>query len=166
MLSALTEQDIIVHLAKWLDIRRYPFQLPRSFVYKWESDYWSMTAEGVTREYEIKISRSDYFKDAQKEKHQRTEDGANFFYYVCPKDLIKKEEVDPKYGLIYVSEWGSCSIVKRPLKLHARLYDDWRSMAIRMYWKWWRLWREKLNLKQITREEYLETLKNLNHEPK
>ena len=50
---ALTETSIILHLADWLDIRRFPFQMPRSFVYKWESDYWAMDATGVTREYEI-----------------------------------------------------------------------------------------------------------------
>lgn len=161
-LCALTEQEIIIHLADWLDIRRFPFQMPRSFIYSWESDYWTMQADGITREYEIKISRSDYFKDRLKEKHSTPEAGANFFYYVCPKDLIKKEEVDPKYGLIYVNEWGSCTMVKRPLKLHARLYDDWKSLAIRMYWKWYKLWNEKYKRKEITRDDYLEALKNLN----
>src|SRR5690606_29343051 len=108
MLSALTEQDIILHLANWFDIRKFPFQLPRSFVYGWESDYWTMEASGITREYEIKISRADFLKDRRKQKHSTPEAGANFFYYVCPKDLIKKEDVDPKYGLIYVSEYGNC----------------------------------------------------------
>jgi len=138
--------------------------MPCSFIYGWESDYWAMTQDGETREYEIKTSRSDYLKDKLKDKHQRTEEGANYFYYVCPTDLIKKEEVDKKYGLIYVSEYGAVEVVKRPLKLHPNLYNDWYKMAIRMYWKWYRLWREKLNLKQITREEYFDILKNFNHE--
>jgi len=160
----MTENEIIAHLACWCDTREYPFQMPRSFIYGWESDYWSMTASGVTREYEIKISRADYFKDAKKHKHSDINQGANFFYYVCPKDLIRKEEVDSKYGLIYVSKYGSISIVKRPLKLNDRRYDDWRSLAVRMYWKWYRLWREKLKLGVITQEQYLESLKNFNKE--
>lgn len=160
----MTEKDIILHLADWLDIRRFPFQMPRSFVYKWESDYWAMDATGVTREYEIKISRSDFHRDRHKEKHGKPEEGPNFFYYVCPTGLIKPEEVAKNYGLIYVTEYGSCSIVKRPLKLHNKRFNDWKPLAIKLYWKWWKLWREKYNRNEINRKEYLDTLKNLNHE--
>lgn len=157
----MTENDIIEHLSMFIDSRKYPFQLHRSFMEQWEADYWAMDQKGVTREYEIKISRSDYRKDVLKDKHKwMGEKGPNYFYYVCPTDLIKIEEVDNRYGLIYVSEHGYCKIVKRPLKLHPRLFDNWKHLAVKMYWKWWKLWKEKRYANLITRAEYLNQLKN------
>lgn len=37
----------------------------------------------------------------------------NEFYWVCPKDLIKKEEIDERCGLIYVYPSGTKRIIKR-----------------------------------------------------
>lgn len=157
----MTEIDIIRHLAEYLDIRFYPFQLPRSFIYEWESDYWAMTKDGVTREYEIKISRSDFRKDAKKDKHKDSTKGANFFYYVCPDDVIKPEEVDKKYGLIYVDKSGFTRVVKRGLKLHKNLFTDWKPLCIKIYWKWLKLWREKYMKGDISTQDYLDQIKNI-----
>src|SRR6476660_4499661 len=99
----MTEESIIKDLAVWLDNRKYPYKIPRAFIYQWESDFWCMTGEGDTREFEIKISRNDFLIDKKKEKHFDTTKGANYFYYVCPHGLISKTEVG-KYGLIYISE--------------------------------------------------------------
>ena len=149
----MNEEYIIKRLALHLDDRLYPFQIPNAFIYKWECDYWAMTSGGETREFEVKISRSDYFKDAGKDKH-KTADGANYFYYVCPKDLIKKIEVDLKYGLIYVWDTGFVDIVKKPKRLHDLKFDQWKMLANKMYWRFRQLWREKYMAKEITREEY------------
>lgn len=108
----MTEQDIVKKLCQWLDDRKFPYQIANAFIYEWECDYWAMTVHGETREFEIKISRSDYFVDAKKEKHIGAK-GANYFYYAVPKDMIKKEEVDPRYGLIYIWDTGHVEIVNR-----------------------------------------------------
>jgi len=149
----MTEKDIIVKLASSLDNRKFPFQVPNAFIYSWECDYWAMTSEGETREFEIKTSRSDYFNDAKKDKH-KSETGANYFYYVCPKSLIKHEEVDKRYGLIYVSD-SRVEIVKKPRRLNDNKFAQWKMLAHKMYWKWASLWLQKYRDKEISRSEYI-----------
>jgi hypothetical protein len=151
----MDEIFIVKQLALWIDDRKYPFQIANAFIYSWECDYWAMDQSGITREFEIKISRSDYFVDAKKEKHLGAK-GANYFYYVCPKDLIKKNEVDPKYGLIYILDGGLIEIVKKPRQLHNNKFDNWKMLANKMYWRFRQLWREKYIAKEITRGEYHE----------
>lgn len=149
----MTEKDIVKELARWVDDREYPYQVPNAFIYGWESDYWALDVGGTAKEFEIKISRSDYFNDAKKDKHQ-SDKGANYFYYVCPKDLIKKDEVDKRYGLIYVWETGYVSVEKKPRRLHDRKFDNWQLLANKMYFRWRGLWRQKFIDKEITRDEY------------
>jgi hypothetical protein len=149
----MTEQSIIKELTRWIDNREYPYQVPNAFIYGWESDYWALDVGGTAKEFEIKISRSDYFSDAKKEKH-RSDKGANYFYYVCPKDLIKKDEVDKRYGLIYVWETGHVSIEKKPRRLHDRRFNNWQMLANKMYYRWRNIWRQKLLDKEITGDEY------------
>lgn len=153
--NVVSEAEIINRLFWWTDQRKFPWQLANSFIYKWECDYWTMTQGGETREFEIKISRSDYLVDAKKDKHKST-NGANYFYYVCPENLIKKEEVDKRYGLIYICPNNQLRIVRKPTRLHSNVYDNWKILANKMYWKFQTLWLEKLRAKQITRHEYWE----------
>lgn len=150
----MSEESIINALSHWIDERKFPFQLYRSFIYKHECDYWAMTSGGETREFEIKISRADYFVDAKKEKHASCND-ANYFYYVCPKGLILPNEVDKKYGLIYVTDNG-LQIVKKPRRLNDKVFDDWKGLANKMYWKYRALWREKFIGKEISHAQYVE----------
>jgi len=146
----MTEQIIINHLNYWLDDRKFPFKVPRAFMYGWECDYWCMTSEGETREFEIKISRADYAIDRKKEKHADTTKGANYFYYVCPENIIAKEDVSGKYGLIYVDELGVVRIVKKPQKLHENKFSQWKMLANKMYWKWHSLWLDKYKESKYT----------------
>jgi hypothetical protein len=147
----MTELNIIKLLSKSLDDQKFIFQIPNAFIYNWECDYWIMDKEGVTKEFEIKISRGDYFKDLKKDKHKA--EGANFFYYVCPKDLIKPSEVDKKYGLIYVSKHNAF-IVKRASRLNNNRFTDWRMLAVKMYYRWRQLWIEMYLANKITAEQY------------
>lgn len=150
----MTEEEIIKFLSNSIDDRKYPYQLSNVFIYGWESDYWFMTEHGETREIEIKISRSDYFADAKKEKHQR-DDGANYFYYACPKGLIRPDEVDSRYGLMYVSDTGYVEIVKKPKRLNNNQFKKWKKLASKLYWRYRGLWREKYIKKEITSDEYI-----------
>lgn len=149
----MTEDTIIEKLAKWLDNRKFPYKIPRAFIYGWESDFWCMTNEGETREFEIKISRSDYAADRKKEKHSDVSKGANYFYYVCPEGMIAKEEVSGKYGLIYVKEFG-LEIVKKPSKLNSFVFTEWKMLANKMYWKWYSIWWDKYKAKEIEPDEF------------
>lgn len=152
-----SEKEIIKILASSIDEIKYPYQLPNVFIYGWECDYWAMTTGGETREFEIKISKSDFKNDIKKEKH-RVEKGANYFYYVTPSNLVTVEEVnsvDKRYGLIHINESGSVAIVKKPRKLNNTQFDSWKMLANKMYWKWWSLWRQKYIDKEITRKEWV-----------
>lgn len=158
----MTEQEIIEILAHWVDNNKHPFQLSNVFIYAWESDYWAMTQGGETREFEIKISRSDYFNDAKKAKH-KSETGANYFYYVVPRDLIQITEVEQRYGLIYVwfEQMGEIKsprlqIMRKPRRLNNNSFDLWKQLATKMYWRYRELWKEKWLKKEITRSEYVQ----------
>lgn len=48
----------------------HQYILMNSYVFDWESDLFSVTKTGNVYEVEIKISKADYRKDFEKEKHQ------------------------------------------------------------------------------------------------
>lgn len=148
-----TEAGIIKRLTMWVDDRKFPFQMANAFIYGWECDYWAMDQAGITREFEIKISRSDFLCDSKKGKHT-TDKGANYFYYVCPKDLLLPKEIDNRYGLIYIWEGGHVSIEKKPKRLHDRTFEDWKMLANKLYWRYRQMWKDKYIAKEITHEEY------------
>ena len=51
---------------------------------------------------ECKISRSDFAADKKKFFRRFPEEGVgDFRFYLCPKDLIKLEELPDKWGLLY-----------------------------------------------------------------
>lgn len=149
----MNELSIIKNLADWIDRQKYPYQMCNAFMYAWECDYWCMDKDGITREFEIKISRSDFLIDAKKAKH--TIQGANYFYYVCPAGLITKEEVPSKYGLIYINERGNADVVKKPKKLHDKAFGQWQMLANKFHSRWWQLWIDKYNGDKITKAEYV-----------
>lgn len=60
---------------------------------------------------EAKLSRGDFLADAKKKFRQEPGSGmGKYRYYICPKDLIKAEELPDNWGLLYVSAKG---IVKK-----------------------------------------------------
>ena len=148
---------MIRHLARYVDNHRFPFQMANTFIYAWECDYWAMDLHGITREFEIKISRSDFFADAKKSKHRLHGDhGANYFYYVVPQYLIQPGEVDKKYGLLYIDKTGCVDLIRRPIRLHDRVFDQWRHLATKLHFRYQSLWREKYIDGEITLDQYLE----------
>ena len=48
----------------------YEYRLSNSFVYLWESDFFAMSQSGYFIEVEVKVSRSDFFRDFDKDKHR------------------------------------------------------------------------------------------------
>lgn len=89
---------------------------PNTFFDGFEADILEITKSGYSYEYEVKISRSDFFNDAKKKrdffkgravsmnKFDLLSSGnrVNYFYYIVPKDLISVEEVPEFAGLEYV----------------------------------------------------------------
>jgi hypothetical protein len=60
--------------------------------------------------YEIKVSRQDFLRDNKAHEYLAY---CNEFYFACPKDVIKENEVPEACGLIYVSDKGTLKIVKK-----------------------------------------------------
>lgn len=57
---------------------------------------------------ECKVSRSDFLQD--KKKPHRQKGMGNWRFFLCPKGLIKKDELPKKWGLIYIDESGKAKI--------------------------------------------------------
>lgn len=55
----------------------YEYKLMNSYIYDWESDFWGRSKSGYTLEVEVKVSRSDFFKDFEKPKHKLFTDWQN-----------------------------------------------------------------------------------------
>jgi hypothetical protein len=85
-ISEIVMQAIIMNWA--MNEKQHLYVVPNSTViYPWESDLISVTKALYSHEYEIKISRSDYRKDAEKKwKHMSLQLGdirntPNYFWY-------------------------------------------------------------------------------------
>lgn len=72
--------------------------------------------------YEVKHSRSDFLSDMKKEEKWRSYlEVAEKLYYVCPKGLIRKEELPKECGLIYQQENGSFYVEKNAKKGNGKI---------------------------------------------
>lgn len=61
---------------------------------------------------EAKTSRTDFFADKKKPFRLHPERGmGDFRYFICEKDLIKIEDLPPKWGLIYISDKGKARLI-------------------------------------------------------
>lgn len=94
-----------------------------------ECDFVGIRKSGYWAEYEIKVSRSDFFNDKKKiNKHAKLSDCFNFkssgrflvpnyFFYVVPNGMVSIDEM-PKYaGLIYIHDYRM-EVVKNAPRLH------------------------------------------------
>lgn len=107
-------------------------------------------------EYEIKISRADFFKDFEKkDKHEKMQAGkmANRFYFVVPTCLVKISEVPEMYGLIYVNEQGKLTPIKRAKELHKNLVgaNFYANLARNLMF---RLHNEKVKIGNLKNKKY------------
>lgn len=86
--------------------------LPNFYISGYECDMFRLRKSGLTDEYEIKISRSDFLNDFKKhwggsKKHDSIKQGrrTNRFWFVVPEGLIEPKEVPDYCGLVYWKEW-------------------------------------------------------------
>mgnify|MGYP000902692926 CR=1 FL=1 len=132
----------------------------------WECDVCEVTAAGFFREYEIKMSRSDFLVDAQKHrflpwdapnpgakemKHDLLAAGdargPSRFSFVTPAGLLKPEDIPQWAGLIEVSipeysMWPTAAVVIKAPKLHGQKAPDSlrRSMTGSAYTRLHTIW--------------------------
>lgn len=76
---------------------------------------------------EAKMSRSDFLVDKNKPHRADPIQGmGKYRYYICPTGLIKPEELPEKWGLIYVSDAGRCTVVAGVLAVpKIKYYCQW-----------------------------------------
>ena len=114
------------------DRYRRSFVLPRFTPRNWwECDVFELTPAGYFREFEVKISRGDFFADRKKErtvypvpwgetpktesKHQLLagqDRGPVEFWYLVPEGLVKPEEVPAYAGLMIAHPSTDASLVR------------------------------------------------------
>lgn len=96
-----------------------------------EMDVATISKSGMLHEFEVKISRSDFISDKKKQSRSgiakferyamanKIDFGCpNYFYYVCPEGLIKKDEIPFFAGLYYYDKNGELRIISKAKKLH------------------------------------------------
>ena len=74
---------------------------------------------------EVKVSGSDFKKDAKKIFREYPNMGmGEFRYYICPTDLIKVNELPPNWGLLYYSEDCGIEIIQKAKRQQANLQSE------------------------------------------
>lgn len=132
--------------------------IPNVYLYAWECDFLRVTKSGYVFEYEVKVSLSDFKADFNKKsKHKRLQDNSsrkpNRFYYACPNDLIKPDEVPEYAGLIYCSSKFHPFVVKKAPMLHKVKEYEYNhpienALIEKFRWKYWALFARYLKLKR------------------
>jgi hypothetical protein len=120
--------SIDIYKTLFREFNNYDYQLRNTFLFSWESDFFAISKSGYSIEVEVKISKSDFKADYNKttfsgiKKHDyllsEKNNKPNKFYFACPEGLIQPNEINDKYGLIWVKKYGTCNIVKNPKFLH------------------------------------------------
>jgi len=124
-------------------------QLSNIFIFPgWESDVFNVSKSMIISEYEIKVSRNDFFADFnKKEKHKTLEDlwtkgimnqeVPNHFYYCVPEGLIQADEVPEYSGLIYCISPLWFKVIKKAPKLHSEKMNNdlWETIAMKLFYK-------------------------------
>lgn len=115
--------------------------LPNYYYGMYEMDVFRVTGAGYVFEYEIKMSRGDYFADFKKGKdwgvlkHDKIKSGdiCNRFMFVTPKGLIEKHEIPDYCGHIEFTEFYNFEVNKVAPLIHKNKIQEseYRPMAIK-----------------------------------
>ena len=115
----------------------YDVVLPNFYFGYHECDVFKVNQSDYVFEYEIKISRSDFFADFKKggedNKHKKLLCGdglycPNRFFFVVPKGLVDASEVPDYAGLIFY-ENRHLTHIKSGKLLHKNKFNNYRSLA-------------------------------------
>lgn len=130
-------QDIQKELLRFVK-GGYDVVLPNFFFGYNECDVFRINKSDFVIEYEIKISRADFFADFKKtgltdNKHEKLKTGIgnycpNRFFFVMPAGLVDISEIPSYAGLItYDGKW--LTIIKSGKLLHKNKFKDFRSIC-------------------------------------
>lgn len=91
----MTAEQIDAYLHQYF-LEGYKYQISNSYIFRWECDFFAVARSGYSYEVEIKVSRSDYFADFNKEEKHRALAWKEDLYvrrtYVCDgiSDRVKQ----------------------------------------------------------------------------
>lgn len=130
--------------------------VPNYYIGDFEMDVFKLSKSGYIIEYEIKISRNDFFADFLKtsmrrsyesyssfddrrireRKHDLIKSGSRCsrFYFVTPVGIVTIKDVPDYCGLIQQNEFGGFGIVKNAPLLNRKKVEDtfYRKLAIQL----------------------------------
>lgn len=124
-------KEIQVALGKYLTIKGHEHICENFGHVIYEMDVASLSKRDMLLEFEVKISRSDFLADKNKRKkyglskfemyekpfgHEAR--CPNCFYYVCPENLISKDEIPIYAGLYYYNTDKEIILIKSPKRIH------------------------------------------------
>jgi len=165
----------------WYNQMRFTTIIPNTYPPGWyECDILAITRASYMYEYEIKLSRSDFFNDRKKgevpshlksfyqrynenygdTKHQSLEKGVGHgpsrFWFIVPENLIAVDDIPLFAGLIYCRDLGRIvrfEEVRTAPRLHKTKLSESSKDSIRqnLYHRYWSE-REKNNKLQEVRE--------------
>ena len=101
----MTHKDLIELGARWLYNKGYHVVLKELVTCAYEQpDVIGFRPTGFSFLLEAKTSRTDFLADKKKHVRQVPRAGMGLFRsFVCPKDLIKPEELPENWGLLYAN---------------------------------------------------------------
>lgn len=118
--KSLQERFYLTHPYQTLNFNRCGYN---------ESDVFMIHKKNMlVTEYEVKISLSDFNADFKKTfKHWKMQNPLSgehshcpsYFYFACPKDLIRIELIPSYAGLAYIDDLGNVDVIKKAPKLHS-----------------------------------------------
>lgn len=74
---------------------------------------------------EVKVSRSDFLKDAKKPFRTKSESGiGEYRYYCCPQGLIRPHDIPEKWGLLWYNGSNELEIVKDAIAQNANVINE------------------------------------------
>ncbi len=140
-----TEASAQTEIAYFCRCRQHKLIIPNfgAFPY-FENDLVSITNSDFAHVFEIKTSRSDFLKEfgngrAKRNKldrlcyyRRKSTECANYFWLVCPKNIIKSEDEIPEWaGIIWLHEvskvdghWKDYRIGREAPRLHRTKTSD------------------------------------------
>jgi hypothetical protein len=132
MTEIITEKEICDKL-NYKYAGNCKYKVANAFIFGWESDFFVQKENGYAYEFEVKISRSDFFHDKQKiDKHLALQEPShltlfrdvinnasrnskpNKFFYVVPENLVKESEVPVYAGLMYFTRMDIVTVKEAP----------------------------------------------------
>ena len=137
----MTSQKVYRAVEKRLQLMGYKFHVRNCYLFDgWESDILAVDHEEKIVEIEVKVSRSDFIADFNKDEKHRiiaNGNGPSRFYYAAPEGVVNPDDVPNYAGLLVVQDriGGGCYEFKRAPTLHNDIVrgDEWKKLAQLLY---------------------------------